>query len=234
MKRLLLATTVLAVGAFANSTANADIIGTALLTSDHCTGLCGPQDSFGTVQVTDNGAGTLTFDVSLNNGNKWVSTGFPLSFGFSLNGDPTITYTGLNTAIWDVVGTATNVQTAGSYGLDGFGTFEYGVTCTICNGGSNPQSVDLTFSITGSSTLSLASFQLSVNPPGDTQAFFAADIISGLGGVGNTGLVDASVLTVPGPVVGAGLPGLAGLLMLGLARMRRTREWWKRVAQASA
>jgi hypothetical protein len=64
-----------------------------------------------------------------------------------------------------------------------------------------------------------------------SHALFAADIISGLGGVGNTGLVDATVFSqVPGPIVGAGLPGLAGLLMLGLARMRRTREWWKRVA----
>jgi hypothetical protein len=37
---------------------------------------------------------------------------------------------------------------------------------------------------------------------------------------------------VPGPIVGAGLPGLFGLMMLGLARMRQTRQWWKRLAQA--
>jgi hypothetical protein len=36
------------------------------------------------------------------------------------------------------------------------------------------------------------------------------------------------VAAVPGPVVGAGLPGLAGFGLLMLSRWRRAREWWKR------
>jgi hypothetical protein len=39
---------------------------------------------------------------------------------------------------------------------------------------------------------------------------------------------------VPGPIAGAGLPGLVGLLLLGFARLRQKRFWWARMAQASA
>jgi hypothetical protein len=33
---------------------------------------------------------------------------------------------------------------------------------------------------------------------------------------------------VPGPIVGAGLPGLFGLGLLALARVRQRRNWWRR------
>jgi hypothetical protein len=42
------------------------------------------------------------------------------------------------------------------------------------------------------------------------------------------------VAAVPGPVVGAGIPGLLGLMMLGLARLRQKRNEWRRMAQAMA
>lgn len=195
---------------------------TYLLTSDHCTGGCLTDQAGGiggSVTVTQSG-NTLSFSVDLLNGNQFVSTGFPLTFGFSLNGDPSITYAGLSSS-FDVVGSATNTQTAGTYNMDGFGAFEYGVTCIVCNGGSNPQNGPLTFSITGSD-LTLSSFQLSTNPPGDTPAFFAVDILSGTTGL--TGLIDASSINpVPGPIAGAGIPGLIAACgaMFGLARRRR-------------
>jgi hypothetical protein len=194
---------------------------TYLLTSDHCTGGCLTDQAGGiggSVTVTQSVANTLSFSVDLLNGNQFVSTGFPLTFGFSLSGNPSITYAGLSSS-FDVVGSATNTQTAGSFNMDGFGVFEYGVTCSVCQGGSNPQNGPLTFSITGSG-LTLSSFELSSNPPGDTQAFFAVDIISGT--TGNTGLIDASTRAVPGPIVGASLPALimacTGLLALGRRR----------------
>jgi hypothetical protein len=38
------------------------------------------------------------------------------------------------------------------------------------------------------------------------------------------------VASVPGPVIGAGLPGLAGGLLLLLGKARQRRFWWKRTA----
>src|SRR5262245_58556344 len=95
---------------------------TGFFTSDHCTGGCGtpPFASLSVVEGVDSLAVTLT----MLNGNTIINTGFPLSFGFNLAGDPTITFSGL-TAGFSVVGG--NPQSAGDYQVDGFGNFEYGV-----------------------------------------------------------------------------------------------------------
>src|SRR5438045_1654538 len=64
-----------------------------LLTSDHCTGNClGGTNGFssaGTIEVKDV-TGGVTITVTFNAGYEWVNTGFDASFGFNLNGDPTI------------------------------------------------------------------------------------------------------------------------------------------------
>ena len=69
---------------------------TFLLTSDHCTGGCGPQTSFGTIVVTDLVGDALGFNITLSNGNKFVQTGLDLTFGFNLIANPTITYSALS------------------------------------------------------------------------------------------------------------------------------------------
>jgi hypothetical protein len=162
------------------------------LTSDHCTGsggCLGSATSAGTVTVTDNGGGSLSFDVTLNSGFQFIDGGFDTDFGFNLSGTPTITYSGL-TAGYTVTGTSgtTGPQTAGSLHMDGTGFFEYGVTCSsACPGGgaSHPFAGPLDFTITGTG-LTLAS--LSQNANGQ---FFATDIL----GNGNTGGVDASSIS---------------------------------------
>src|ERR1700747_1006190 len=150
------------------------------LTSDHCSGggCLGTATSAGTVTIADVSSGVVSVNVMLNSGFQFVSTGFDTDFGFNLAGNPTITFSGVTSGFTPVA----NPQTAGSLHMDGTGFFEYGVNCTACgNGGSNPQSGPLDFTITAAG-LTTASFQQ--NAAGQ---FFAVDMISGT--TGKTGAV---------------------------------------------
>jgi hypothetical protein len=185
-----------------------------LLTSDHCTGGCGTPP-FGQVSVTSPSSGMLDFAVTLFNSNKFVNTGFPLTFGFDLSSTPTITYSSLISG-WSIPDAIpTNKQAAANplYHQDGAGFYEYGVLWGQ-QGGGHGTSGPLSFEIAATG-LTLASIVQNA-----TGQFFATDIISGTNG--NTGNVDASVRGVPGPIAGAGLPGLlaacSGLLMLATRR----------------
>jgi hypothetical protein len=217
--------------------AHADVVRSGFLTSDHCTGGCGPQPGgFGKITATDHENGTIDILVALNNNNKFVGTGFPLSFGFNLDPNTTITYSNLTAGF--VVADGFNIgmatgnlsQNAGSYGQDGFGTFEYGVDWTG-SGGSGTLTSTLSFTISGTG-LDITDFaQLSSNPPGGDKAYFVADIISGTNfgsdGKGNTGLVDLSTvlevnpLTPPVPEPSTWAMMLIGFLGVGLFGMRR-------------
>src|SRR5436305_11348065 len=128
--------------------ANAVVIAqeTFQLTSDHCdpqgTGCLGGAASAGTVTVSVNDADlanpnnptTLSFDVSLNSGFNFVNGGFGAGFGFNLNGDPTINYTGVSAGFTPVA----NPESAGNLHMDGTGFFEYGLNCTGCGNGASP------------------------------------------------------------------------------------------------
>jgi hypothetical protein len=202
----LLAVLVGAILALAAPAANADSL-SFQLTSDHCTGGClGGAPSAGTITVTSNATGTLIFNVTLNSGFKFVSTGFQTDFGFNLVGNPSITFSGVTTGF----APNANPETAGSLHMDGAGDFEYGVNCTACgSGGSNPQSGPLNFTITGTG-LTLASLEKN-----GTSQFFAVDVL----GNGNTGAVDASSPSVPTPEPSSFL--LLGTALTGLAAVGR-------------
>ena len=210
MKKILGISTFLVVLA-ASQVANAGTISYSL-TSDHCTGTCG-TGPFGTVTLDDfNSTGDVQVTVTLN-GNGFVETGFDGSFGFNLIGDPTISVT--PPSGWSLLSTTAGDPNAHppQYSFDGFGQFNYVLVCDSCNGGSNPYYGTLTFDVIAAG-LNIGSFaELSSIPPGDTQAYFVADII---GTNGNTGPVGATGVPDGGSTV-----TLLGSVLLGIGMLRR-------------
>jgi hypothetical protein len=205
------------------------------LTSCHISTGCPTAGTvFGTVTLTTSGTGVLV-DVVLNNGSRFVETGsvggFLFVFNDSLAGSAITTITATLNGVTQTTGPG-NTFPGGFTGLtnqspihaDGTGDWTAGVKCTTdadCNGGSIPNINDLHFTVTNAT---LAQLEIT-NGNGN---FFAADILCGAtvtGCAGQTGPVDVSTPAVPGPIVGAGLPGLvmacAGLV--GLARRRRQK-----------
>jgi hypothetical protein len=169
-------------------------------TSDHCsgTGGCssnGALNPMGTVTVTDNGANTVSVDVTLAAGFKFVVTGAGTgnsgnaSFFFNTTSGNTITINSL-TSGWSIPNvTNGNQQAAGQYAGDGLmNLYNHGVTCSSCGnggGGGVPPPLDFNVTLAGLTAANFAS-----------SPFFAADVISSNG---NTGLIDASPATPPIP-----------------------------------
>ena len=179
------------------------------LTSDHCTGGCGTAP-FGTVDVTQVGA-NVHIVVDLANGPpntvSWAQTGAADFQLFKFNA------TGV------VVGDISVVQTfagqtlqanTGTFNGDGTGPFSFGISCSTCGNGALGISSNLDFTIANATIADVTA--------GNPLNIFVADVFSGQ--TGNTGPVDVSV---PGPLAGAGLPGLVMACggLIGLARRRR-------------
>jgi hypothetical protein len=170
------------------------------LNNDHCTGTCGTSP-FGTVTLNDfGGSGDVQVTVDLFNGDRFVHTGFPGSFGFDLIGNPTISLSGVSTG-WSLLST-----TAGALHFDGFGNLEYALTCDACgSGGSHPVAPPLKFDVLAAG-LTIASFAEAST--GGDPTYFVADI---RGNNQNTGPVGGltPIATVPEPasflLVGSGL-----------------------------
>jgi hypothetical protein len=193
-------------------------------TSCHLSGGCGTATQFGTVTLTQSGT-LVNFDVVLNSGNRFVETGagggslflFNDSIAGSTITGNTATLNGTNVTI---PGGLTGLTNQPPIMADGTGTFTAQVFCTDssqCNGGSTPNINDLHFSVTNATIAGLTTANSNGN-------IFVADILCGQTGcTGLTGPVDVSAVAIPGPIVGAGLPGLVAACggLIALARRRR-------------
>jgi len=168
----------------------------------------------GTVTVTDNGNNTYTFDVDLvpNTLVLHNTPGNPSAVAFNLAGV---------TALISSNSAGSTLSTNSP--ANGFGTFSFGVDCGTQTTGNicNPNGVSAT-GMTGTSFNGDFIFTVAA-PSGEhltntTQGFPLALDVAQASAFGNTGFA-----SVPGPVLGAGLPGLIAACtgLVALARRRR-------------
>ena len=177
-------------------------------TSDHCTGGCGPQSSFGTVTLTQVGS-NVNVVVSLLNGNQFVKTGAGGDMYFLFD-NALITAANITAISGAPAGTT---AFTGPIHADGTGDWMWGIGCASCaQGGAGKFTGPITFTVTNTT---LAAMEVGHFVSGVGVELFVADIISGTTGL--TGDVDVTGHFVPDGGATVMLLGTA-LGALGMAR----------------
>ena len=165
----------------------------------------------------------------VNVGDSWlIDTGGPHQpFAFNLNGTDPNPDPG-DQRVFDVQ-LNTLFAASGSNGASPFGTFTNTIVSLPngCSTGGSNQGCgvhELSFHISNYTGFSSNDW---ISPDGSIkEIYYAADILYCPTGActGSTGNVGGGSVAVPGPVVGAGLPGLAAMGMFGLNFWRRRRN----------
>ena len=180
------------------------------LTSDHCTGGCGPAGTiFGVVTLVENGA-NVDVTVDLNDPYWWAKTGsvdfqmFLFSGTGVVAGDISVNQTWAGQTL---------AASAGPYIGSGTGSYGFGIACTTCGNGLHPDAVSaplLIFHVANAVNTDLT-------VPNALGNVFVADI--GNTTTGLTGPIDA---TVPNQVPDGGMTiSLLGMAMAGLGLAAR-------------
>ena len=185
-------------------------------TSDHCSGGCGPQSSFGTVTLTQVN-NNVNVVVSLLNGNQFVKTGAGGMMYFLFDA------AGITAAnITNIVATGNpggpTTAFAGPIHANGTGDWMWAIGCQSCPdgsaGGAGAFPGPIMFTVTNTT---LAALEVGHLVNGQTE-LFVADILSGTNG--RTGDVDVSGGT-PGVPDGGATVMLLGVALGALGMVRR-------------
>jgi PEP-CTERM motif len=181
------------------------------LTSDHCTGGCGPAGTiFGVVTLTQTGT-TVDVTVDLSPGFGYAKTGAVDNQAFKFNA----TGVALGEITVDLH-VPVLVAATGAFNGDGTGTFGFGINCPSCGGGgSDAFTNNIVFHVANATIADLTV----ANSLGNV---FVADIINLTTQV--TGPVDATVpntsVAEPGSLLLMGF----GMVLAGILGKRRKRQ----------